>query len=151
MTHNHLDEMTATVARILLGGFFVYSALENLLHLSKTAERLDIAGATIVVLIVVAFKIICGLSLAFRYHAKYMALILTAYLLIVNFMFYGPSSWDLTELNKFIFIRNVAIIGGLLFVVAHSRGYSLWSDEFLPEDQRKIYKDPKHPPPQIIP
>ena len=136
MTKTGVDSLIAAIARFLLGGFFVLSAIENLMSLSITAEQIDIEGAVLLIILGALFKFTLGLSLAFRYHTKYASFGLAIYLAVVSVLFYGPQNWTDENLYSFIFTRNLAIIGGLLFVCAHSRGIGLWNEEWIPKKQK---------------
>ena len=132
MIRSTLDEFTATIARFLLGGFFVVSALTNLLNISQTAVNISsygIPAAPLIVFFAALFKFLLGLFVILRYHTKISALLLAIYLSFITIIFYGPWGWDTAPQIQFIFMRNVAIIGGLLLLCSYSRGYLLWKTE----------------------
>lgn len=140
-TRTHLDRYISILARLLIGGFFVYSGIDNLQNPIATANELGIDGALFLVATAGVFKFLLGLGVMFKYHTKYAAMGLSIYLGVVSLAFYGPHLWTEHEIFRFIFIRNIAIIGGLLFISAHSRGWQQWQEEFIPKRQRDIGKE----------
>ncbi len=148
MTHTQVDSFLAAIARFLLGGFFVVSATDNLASLFITAERMAISGAIFLIILGAIFKFALGVSLAFRYHTKYVSFLLAIYLIVISLIFYGPQTWTNENLYTFIFTRNLAIVGGLLFVCAHSRGLGLWNEEWIPKKQKDQIKKAQGKPMQ---
>lgn len=150
MTRTKVDDFAAIIARILLGSFFILSGLANLTDISSTAQQVNLPAATFLVFLGGCFKFFLGIMLVARYHTKYAALALAVYLLSVSLIFYGPPLWSDDNVFQFIFVRNLAIVGGLLFIYAHSRGYKDWIEEWISPDQRALvhpeWKD-KNPPP----
>ncbi len=143
---SELDHVAATVARWFIGGFFVYSAVDNLLNPIITAERLDIPGALLLVTLGAIIKLILGVCIMLRYHTKYASMLLAVYLTTVTTLFYGPWLWAGSELSQVIFSRNLAILGGLLFVFAYSRGSDLWTEQFRTESETRTLGTGVPPP-----
>lgn len=142
------DTFASQVARFILGAFFVYSGLDNLMDPNTTAEMINFPAPVLLVIIGGAFKIVAGTALALRYHTKYAAISLAAYILVVSLVFYGPQHWERFEIYQYIFMRNMAIFAGLIFIEAHSRGTKLWQEVWIPESQRDLLKeDKRHRPP----
>jgi uncharacterized membrane protein YphA (DoxX/SURF4 family) len=141
------DSISAKVARFIFGSFFVYSGLDNLMNLFITAERIDVPAAVLIVTLGALFKIFMGTALALRYHTKYAAISLAIYLLIVSVVFYGPQHWAEFDIYRYIFMRNITIFAGLIFIEANSRGYSFWQEEWIPESEKELlHHKEKHPP-----
>ena len=138
MFRSHYDAEVATFARLLLGGYFVYSGLDNFMNLFAMAESVAIPGGAIFITLGAALKIFLGLCLALRYHTRYVAFALAVYLIGTTVLFYGPQFWTTFEHYEAIFFRNIAIVGGLLFIYSNSRGAELWQEEWIPEKQKKM-------------
>lgn len=146
MTKTYTDHIVATIARWLLGGFFVYSGVDNLLNLFITAERVGLP--VMLVIIAAVLKLIFGTCIMLRYHTKYAAFALAVYMTFVSIMLYHPLTWAVDNFNQYIFLRNVAIVGGLLFVYAYSRGFSDWKEEFIPDSEKRLLHEHPHQPPR---
>jgi putative oxidoreductase len=110
------------LARILLSLIFLWSGLQKILHFSSTRQfmaqtgmpwtRLLLAGAIVV-------EIGGGLCLFLGFKAKWAALIIALYLIPTTLIFHGHFS----DQAQFVqFLKNLAIIGGLLMVTAFDGG-----------------------------
>lgn len=128
-TEHHLtgmDELAAIIARILIGGFFAFSGANNLLSISDATARAIEAGvpaASFFVFITALVKCILGILIIIRLQSKIAAFILAWYTLISSFLFYGPGQWETFPMAEQLFLRNIAMLGGLLYLYAHSRGF----------------------------
>lgn len=110
------------LARILLSLVFLWSGLQKILHFSSTRQfmaqngmpwtGLLLAGAIVV-------EIGGGLSLFLGFKAKWAALIIALYLIPATLIFHGHFS-DQGQIIQFL--KNLAIIGGLLMVTAFDGG-----------------------------
>ena len=128
MIRTEIDVLAATSARLLIGGFFALSGANNMLDLSASTEQAAAAGvpaAGVMVFMVALLKIIAGIMIMIRLHSKIAAMCLVFYILASTLIFYNPLRWESYAYGEQIFYRNVAILGGLLFLYAHSRGMSL--------------------------
>lgn len=119
------DVSAATLARIIIGGFFAISGANNLLTLSDSitvASNLGIPMAPLAVLLTALSKTILGVLIVIKFHTKLASLLLAIYIAITTLLFYNPLSWTVAGVREVIFVRNIAILGGLLLLYAHSRG-----------------------------
>jgi len=146
-----VDHTISSLSRFIIGGFFVYSALNNFMNLFVTSNSLAIPAAVILVALGAGIKLFLGLCIALRFHTRYAAMALVVYMVIVSLILYGPQNWAEVDIYKYIFMRNLAIIGGLLFIYSHSRSASLWQEEWIPKGQREMIRknlndrEPPHP------
>lgn len=128
MIRTEMDALAATLARIFIGGFFALSGANNLLDIplaAKNAAEIGIPAAPVVIIAIALIKLILGVMIMIRYHTKLSALILIVYTTASSLIFYNPYVWAAHEQSEAIFMRNIAILGGLLFLYAHSRGVKL--------------------------
>ncbi len=122
---------TVLLGRMLLSLIFLSSGLQKFSNLGETAQwiasqGLPAPGALAVA--AAAVEVLGGLSLALGFAAPAGALVLALYLVPTSFVFHD--FWRLTGLERQLqsahFMKNLAIGGGLLYVVAHGAGaYSL--------------------------
>jgi len=139
MERSAFDETLANIARILVGGVFVILGINNLLDPLISTTRLDIQGAGLIMVCIALLKILCGIAIAIRYHTRYAAGALLLYTMLVSLIFYGPHLWIDRALYEFVFLRNTALVGGLLFIYAHSRDYTHWrEDTWMGKSQKEI-------------
>jgi len=110
------------LARILLSIIFLWSGLQKILHFSSTRQfmaqngmpwtGLLLAGAIVV-------EIGGGLCLFLGYKAKWAAFIIALFLIPTTLIFHANFS-DQAQVGQFL--KNLALIGGLLMVTAFDGG-----------------------------
>lgn len=102
---------------LLYGGYKVYD-FEHFWH------KLELEGfpaAPLVALLVVVIELGGGISLILGFNARFFSLVMGIYLFIVTFV--EVQFWNDMELFD-DFLKNIAIIGGLLMVNSHGAGPS---------------------------
>ncbi|MBI2823539.1 MAG: DoxX family protein [Planctomycetia bacterium] len=117
--------------RILLGLIFILSGLNKIGNWSGTAGFMESEGMVAVPLFLagaILFEIAGGLSLAAGFKARIGALALVVFLIPASLIFHD--FWKLEDpqakqLQMILFLKNVAIGGGLLTILA--RGAGPWS------------------------
>lgn len=114
------------LARIMLSILFLGSALKKIVNVDKTLKFMIDNGMetgtefflTGAIIILVAG----GISLLLGYKSRLGALLLILFMVITTVIFH----WDLSNSMQVVQLeKNMAIIGGLLMVVAYGPG--LWS------------------------
>lgn len=108
--------------RILVGAYFLLSGLPKLLNLEMTAEMIDGVGfpfASFLALVVALLEIGAGAAIMVNRYAAYAALLLAGFVLIVSFPFHGPQLWAEAPMEQYAFMKNMALMGALLFMAAH--------------------------------
>lgn len=120
-----LREYGTLVGRILMGLLFIVSGLNIIfgeVGIVGTAEHyttMSIPMASIVVWLVIALKLVAGGALMAGYRVGLAAAALALFTLATIFI----AHFDLSDTN---FFKNLAIIGGLLYVMAYGPGEG-WS------------------------
>lgn len=133
-----MDEFAILMARILIGGFFAISGANNLLDLSAAVEKASEAGlpaAGLFVFVGAFTKCVLGILIMIDLQAKIAAGALVAYLITTSLMFYGPFRWEEFPLAEPIFYRNLALLGGVLYLYAYSAGAQEMA-EYKPKEKR---------------
>ena len=120
------------IGRILIGLFFFYQAFDTMVFFDETRETLSNYGinfaqdflivCSIIVLLIGSIMVIIG------YYASIGALLLFIYWLIFTLVVY--SFWnepaETRNLHLHSFMRNLALCGGLLILVANgARSFSV--------------------------
>lgn len=106
------------VGRILIGGFFVWSGIEKALNFPGFVDFFSAAkypAPLWFALGVIVFESLAGLALVIDYQSRPVALVLVLYVLLSATLFFGPA----TTIGLQLFLQNMAILGGLLMVVAY--------------------------------
>jgi uncharacterized membrane protein YphA (DoxX/SURF4 family) len=127
-------EKTTTLERLIplagrggVSAIFLMSALGKLGNFAATASMMATKGfpaASLFLVGAIAFEIGGGLSVLMGYKARLGALALIAFLIpttLIFHNFWAYSGKDL-ELQMIHFLKNVAILGGLLTTVAFGSG-----------------------------
>lgn len=117
-----MNAYSATIGRILISLVFIIEGLLKAFDFEHFWSQLQLAGfpmAPFFALLALLIELVGGVSLIIGFNAKFFSFIMAIYLLIVSFVtFKFWSDFDLFE----EFIRNIAIIGGLLMINSHGAG-----------------------------
>jgi len=109
------------VGRTFLSSIFVYAGLNNLLNFSSTVER--IGGMLPAPSLALAGNILCcllgSLSLILGFKARWGAVLLILFLVPTNLIFH--QFWN-DGSETIPFLKNLSLIGALLFVNAYGAG-----------------------------
>lgn len=108
--------------RIIIGAFFVLAGISKVFDIAGTAAYIESVGlpmSTILALLGIVIEIGFGGMLLVGYKAQYAALCLAIFTLIVSVLFHGPGMWSENPMQQMFFMKNMAIMGGLLFIAAH--------------------------------
>ena len=125
-------DLAALIGRVLLAFMFVYAGFGKIGGFEGTegyiaSKNLPLPAVATVIAIVVEF--VGGLMLAVGWKARWAALAVAVFTLFASILFHN--FWAMTDaaavgVNQLLFMKNIAVIGGLLMVVAFGPGrYSL--------------------------
>lgn len=123
-----MESLLILIGRVLLGGFFLWKAAEKVLHWHETNEALrrkKIPYVSYILPVSMVFLVLGGLSVVLGVYARFGALLLLIYM--VAHIYKLHAFWSLnagTErtLEKLMFMKDLAIVGGLFFVLAIGSG-----------------------------
>jgi putative oxidoreductase len=116
------------IGRILIGGIFVFSGLGKLADLHGFATMLDTAGvpvAWVMAPIGAGVEFLGGLAIVLGLATRYAALVMIAFVIgatLISHRFWALPA-DQWMLQMIQFIKNVAIVGGFLFVFVTGGGH----------------------------
>jgi len=121
-------DLAALIGRVLLAFMFVYSGFGKIGGFEGTAA--SIAGKNvplpeIATTIAIVIEFVGGLMVAVGWKARFAALAVAAFTLVASFLYHN--FWAMTDAatagtNKIMFLKNIAVIGGLLIVYAFGPG-----------------------------
>lgn len=109
------------VGRILVGGFFLWSGIEKTLNFTGFVGFFASAGYPQPVAFaigVLVIEVLGGLALIVDLYTRPFALLLALYVLVSATLSFGAVNATQVQL----FLQSMAILGGLLLVVALGRG-----------------------------
>src|SRR3712207_3898728 len=125
-THNRSpsvpSDAAALTGRLLLSAIFIISGLSKLAAPAATIGYIDSVGLPLAPLgfaLAFAVEVLGGFALIAGYRSRLVAAGLAGFAIATALVFHN----DLADQNQFIhFFKNIAIVGGLLQVVAFGAG-----------------------------
>ena len=122
---NNQQSAIPAIGRLLLAAIFIISGFGKLMAPAGTIGYIQSAGlpfASIAFAVAVAVELGGGLLLVAGFKTRYVAAILALFSVVTAFAFHG----NVSDQNQMIhLLRNIAMAGGLLQVVAFGAG--AWS------------------------
>jgi putative oxidoreductase len=118
------DIFAPLIGRILMGGFFLWNGIEATLNFANTTATLATIGSPsplVLALLAVAIEVGCGVLLVVGLWSRVAALVLVVFVVGTAFLQASPQS----ALAQALFLQDMAIVGGLLYVSAYGSG--AWS------------------------
>lgn len=120
----------APVARALLALIFILSGLQKIAGYEATQGYMEFMGVSGSLLpAVIAVEVLAGLALLVGYQARLAAFLLAGFTLLAGTIFHLVPSFGMEGMaaqgEVIHFMKNLAIVGGLLMVVVFGAG--AWS------------------------
>ena len=115
------------VGRILIAFMFMQSGYEKLTDLTGTAGYIASGGlpnSTALAALTGVFELVAGLAILIGFKARWAALVLAAFTLVASFLYhrYWTAPADQQMIVQLLFMKNMAIVGGLLSIAALGAG-----------------------------
>ncbi|MDZ7652116.1 MAG: DoxX family protein [Burkholderiaceae bacterium] len=126
-----LTATAALIGRILLALMFVVAGVGKIGGFDGTVGYIASKGLPLPAVLAagtVALELVAGLALIVGYKARWAALALAAFTLLATFIFHAYWSMPAEQqmVQQLMFLKNLAVAGGLLVVFALGAGrYSL--------------------------
>jgi putative oxidoreductase len=125
--NDSLKSSLVVVARVLLALMFVLSGFGKLGNLSGTAGYIASAGlpaAPVLAVIVAVLEVVGGLALIVGFGARWAALALALFTVMASVLFHNYWAMPAEQqfMQQLMFMKNLAIAGGLFFVAAMGAG-----------------------------
>ena len=119
---NALNKYGPLTARVLISLIFVVSGVLKIFFFNNTLQYMqsvNIPFVTFGLVIAIIIEIFGGVSLIFGLKIKWVAWVLIGYTIILTLIFHTNFA-DQTQMVAFL--RNLAIIGGLILISIHGPG-----------------------------
>jgi putative oxidoreductase len=115
------------VGRILIAFMFMQSGYQKLTDLTGTAGYIASGGlpsSTVLAGFTGIFELVAGLAILIGFKARWAALLLAAFTLVASFLYhrYWTAPPDQQIIVQLLFMKNTAIVGGLLVIAALGAG-----------------------------
>ena len=114
------------IGRILVGGFFLWNGIQQILNFDAMVGifiQTGLPQPTYLALGAATLEILVAMALIVGFKTRFSAAVLVLYTLVASVMLIyipGPG-------NTQIFLANMAVIGGLLYICAYGAG--VWSTD----------------------
>ncbi len=123
MNSSQLQNISSLSGRILLSIIFIMAGINKIGGYEGTQGYMQAMGVPGALLpLVILLEIGAGTALLIGWKARIMALLLAAFTLIAAFIFHNNFA---DQIQMIMFLKNLSISGGLLFVFAFGPG--AWS------------------------
>lgn len=111
------------VGRLLLALLFLLSGLGKITGYDATAGYMQAMGVPALLLpLVIALEVLGGLALILGWQTRLVAVLLAGFSLVSAALFHHDLA---DQIQRVMFLKNLAIAGGLLIVAVHGAG--AWS------------------------
>jgi putative oxidoreductase len=115
------------IARVLLALMFLMSGISKLTGLEGTAGYIASVGLpapTLLALGAGVVELVGGVLLVIGWQARWAALALAAFTLLASVLFHNfwAMPADKAFMQQLMFLKNLSVVGGLLFVFAYGAG-----------------------------
>jgi len=127
-----MRDVTDLIGRIFLSAIFIFEAIDTILYIDKTKATMDQYGLTwnqnLLIYGTIFLLLGGGLMVLLGYRSTFGALLLLLYWVPVTFLVHDFWNYpkDQLRLQSILFMKDVAIIGGLLMLAGKGSGrYSM--------------------------
>lgn len=117
---NTLQSIAAPIGRLLISFIFLYSGLGKISGYAGTQAYMESMGVPGALLpLVIAVEVLGGLAVALGWHTRIAAFLLAGFSLLSALLFHANFA---DQMQLISFLKNVAIAGGFLMIVAVGGG-----------------------------
>lgn len=117
------DDIISLASRVLLSAIFLKSGLDKILHPVGTMQYMVANGMTtmtgLFLACAIVIEIVGGLSLLLGYKSRWGTMALVVFLIPATLIFHRNFS---DQIQTIMFMKNLAILGGLLMVIQNGSG-----------------------------
>ncbi|MEL6580935.1 MAG: DoxX family protein [Cyanobacteria bacterium J06621_12] len=117
-----MNDYLSLITRICLATIFLWSGINKILDPLASLEKMSAQGMPLTSFLLVgaiALEILGGLSVLLGIKARWGAAMLVIFLVPATLIFHTDFS---TELEQAMFLKNLAMLGGLLMLIQHGGG-----------------------------
>ncbi len=120
MNQQTLQNVTSLAGRVLLSIMFIMAGYSKIGGYEGTQGYMESVGVPGLLLpLVIALELIGGLALLLGFQARINAFLLAGFTLLAGLLFHNNFA---DQMQMILFMKNMAITGGLLLIVAFGPG-----------------------------
>jgi len=117
------QSLAAPLGRVLISLIFIVSGIGKIANYGGTQGYMEAMGVPGMLLpAVIALELIGGIAIILGWKARLAAFLLAGFSLVSAVLFHADFS---DQMQTIMFMKNLALAGGFLFIVAHGAG--AWS------------------------
>ena len=117
---NQLQAFSALLGRLFLAMIFIQSGLSKMSDYAATQGYMDAMAVSSALLpLVIALEVVGGIAIVIGFKARLVALAMAGFSLLSALLFHTNFS---DETQTIMLMKNIAIAGGFLMIVAHGAG-----------------------------
>ena len=117
---NQLQAFSALLGRLFLAMIFIQSGLSKMSDYAATQSYMDAMGVSSALPpLVIALEVVGGIAIVIGFKARLVALAMAGFSLLSALLFHTNFS---DETQTIMLMKNIAIAGGFLMIVAHGAG-----------------------------
>ncbi len=117
---NTLTQYAAPIGRVLISLIFIIAGLSKITGYSATVGYMESQGVPGALLPAVIFtEVVFGVLVLIGYKTRIAAFLLAGFCIISALLFHANIG---DQMQQILFLKNLAIAGGFLFLVAHGAG-----------------------------
>lgn len=117
---NQLQAFSALLGRLFLAMIFIQSGLSKMSDYAATQGYMDAMAVSSALLpLVIALEVLGGIAIVIGFKARLVALAMAGFSLLSALLFHTNFS---DETQTIMLMKNIAIAGGFLMIVAHGAG-----------------------------
>ena len=127
---SRINHYLLLLSRICLSAIFLWSGINKIMNPVATLEKMSDYGmplTSIFLVAAIALEIIGGLSVLLGIKPRWGSAMLVTFLIPATLIFHTNFS---TEIEQAMFLKNLAMLGGLLMLIQHGGGnIALWGTD----------------------
>lgn len=117
---NKLHNFSAPIGRIFLAAIFILSGISKVTNYVGTQGYMEAMGVPGVMLpLVIILEVLGGIAIVVGFKARFVAFLMAGFSVVSAIIFHADFG-DQTQMT--MFMKNIAIAGGFLMIVAHGAG-----------------------------
>lgn len=121
------QDISALIGRVLISSIFLFSSMSKIMHFTANVAYMASKGVPFTeVLLVMALivELVGALMILLGWHTRAGAFVLVLFVIVVTMVFHNfwtyPPAESATQMAQFL--KNVAIIGGMFYIIAYGAG-----------------------------
>ena len=117
---NSICKLAAPAGRVMLCLIFLLSGIQKVSGLEGTQQYMQAMGVPgMLIYPTILLEVFGAIAVILGWRAREAALLLAAFSLLAGFLFH----WNLSDqIQTILLLKNIAIAGGFLMIVAHGPG-----------------------------